>query len=158
MSYKSSLGQAGLGAAISIGSPTGATLSTTFTLIGETDDIPDFLPEWKMVDTTNLQSSMEEMKPTILGTKDVNLTGNRVSNNAGQLICETAYAGTPPVPYDFKVAIPLNAAAGQTTSGDSWTFSAYVKKNSFKDLKATDWVKFAIDLTVVSAPIFTAGA
>ena len=157
MSYGSSLGQTGLGASVSIGSITSGTLSSSFTLIGETDEIPDFLPEWQMTDTTNLQSSMEEKKPTILGTKDVNLTGNRTSKDAGQVIVQTAYSASPPVPYDFKIAIPKNVADGQTVTGDIWTFSAYVKKNSFKNLKATDWVKFMIDLTIVSAPIFTPG-
>jgi hypothetical protein len=158
MTYSSSLGQSGLGASISIGTATSGALSTVWTQVGETDDIPDFIPEWEMVDTTNLQSSMKEMKPTILGTKDVSLSGNRVSNNAGYVAALAAYAGAPPVPFDFQIILPKNAAAGQTTAGDKWTFSAYVKKCGPKDLKATEWTKFAIDLTIVSAPLYTPGS
>lgn len=143
-----------------------ATNSVTETLVvgipyiavSEIDDIPDFIPEWKMADTTNLNSSMEEMKPTILGTKKVSLQGNRVSSDAGQAQCQTAYAGSPPVPYWFKIVLPINTAAGQSTSGDTWVFSAYVTKCGPKDVKASDWIKTAIDLTMVSAPVFTEGA
>jgi len=154
--YSSSLGQAGIGTQLSIGGP--ASGAAEWVGVGEIDDIPDFLPEWEMVDTTNLQSSIKEMKPTILGTKDVSLECNRVSTDAGQSACVTAYSGNPPVPYWFRIVVKANTAAGQTTTGDTWVFTAYVKKCGPKGVKATEWIKTAIDLTIVSAPVFTEGA
>lgn len=156
MTYSSSLGQSGLTTVLSIGGVASSTAS--YHAVGEVDDIPDFLPEWEMVDTTNLESSMKEMKPVILGTKDVSLQCNRVSTDTGQAECLTAYSGTPPVPYWFKIVLPINVAAGQATTGDTWIFTAYVKKCGPKDVKATEWVKQAIDLTIVSAPVYTEGS
>lgn len=120
MAYTGSKAQAGRGATLSIGATPGV-------LIGEITDLPFDLPEWQTVDTTNLQSGSDsEFLPTIRKTSAWTLKVNRVSTDAGQAAVQTAYSAATLTPF----SLTLPAEQGQTT-GDSFTFNAYVLSASF---------------------------
>jgi hypothetical protein len=124
-----SKGQSGLGTIVSIGQPTGATLSTDWTPVSEITDFAFKFPDIKTAPSTHLLSTIETAKPVIQGLTKVSVKCTRVANDPGQLLINTARTPTSPgvwVPYDFKVQLPTNTAAGQTTIGDVWTFSAFV--------------------------------
>ena len=122
--YTSSKGQSGAGVLLYIGGVSGVSSGETFAIVTEVMDLPVTLPKWKTADTTNLQSSVEESSKTLLGLTTISVKGNRVPSDAGQLAIQAAYASKQP--YDFIVVFPKNAAEGQTTVGDSFTFSALV--------------------------------
>ena len=159
MSYISSKGQSGLGALISIGGITGAGGTEVFNVIGETMDIPFQRPKWKTEPTTNLQSTIEEITPVIPGLTSFSIKGNRVPNDAGQLVVETAFSGQPPVPYDFKLVLPKNnkITPPQTTAGDSFTWSAYVLGSNFS-VAPDKILQFDVELQLVTLPVYTPGS
>jgi hypothetical protein len=134
--YTSSKAQAGRTASISIGAVP--------TLIGECDQIPVQRGAWKMADVTNFESGSDaEYLPTIRDGAKLEITGNRVSSDAGQTAVEAAYQSGALTA--FTVALPKTAT--QTTTGDSITFNAYVMESTFTvDLK--DAIKFKISLQV----------
>jgi hypothetical protein len=152
---KNSKGQSGLGSLLSIGSPTSDTPSSSYTPIGEILDLPNKMPEWKTTPTTHLQSTVESAAPVIKALTKLSVKCTRVSNDPGQTLVRAAYLSAQP--YDFKVQLPPNPNAGQTTVGDSYTFSAYVLMTD-GDIKPEAYVDFNFDLQYDSAPIETIGS
>jgi hypothetical protein len=140
LAYTGSKAQAGRGSLLSIGA--------TPTPIGECADIPFNRPEWETVDITNFDSgSDEEQLVTIRRAATFSVTGNRVSSDAGQISVEAAYQSGALTP--FTLQLPKTGA--QTTSGDKFTFSAYVKGSNFK-LSPTGKIEFTLNLQT-SGPI-----
>ena len=154
--YNGSKAQTGQGTVFSIGGPTGGTGTETFNQILEVMELPFKRPKLKMVDTTNLQSSIEEQIPVIPGLTSFTYKGNRVPNDAGQLAVETAF--NTRTPYDFKMTLPINTKANQTTTGDSWTWSAYVLSSDLGTIKADSTIQSEVEIQYVTLPVFTAGA
>lgn len=130
MTYTASKAQAGRGVLLSIGSVSGATLSTSWTVIGEIKNPGIKGSKVNTVDTSNTQSGIfKEFLATMMDPGSLSLTGNRVSNDAGQIAVEAAYASL--LKYDWKVQYPINVQAGQSTAGDFYTFSALVESRDF---------------------------
>lgn len=97
--------------------------------IGEANDFPFDRPEWQTADATNFDSGSDsEQIVTIRKSSSFTVTGNRVSSDVGQAAVETAYQnGTLTA---FTATLPKTAS--QVTSGDTYTFNAYVLSSNFK--------------------------
>jgi predicted secreted protein len=146
MTYSGSQAQAGRGSTLSIGS--------TPVAIGELADVPFKRGEWDNVDVTNFESgSDQELLPTIRKSVTFTLKGNRVSTDAGQAAVETAYQSGALA--TFKLQLLKNPA--QTTTGDYYSFSAYIKASDF-DVKTTDKIEFSITLQTSGAITLTEGS
>ena len=144
--YAGSKAQAGRTSTISIG--------TAPTLIGECDQIPVDRGAWKMDDVTNFESGSDaEYLPIIRDGGKLELTGNRVSSDAGQVAVEAAYQNGSIQP--FTVTLPETSA--DTTKGDTLTFNAYVMGSTFNvDLKGA--IKFKLSLQVSGPMTLTPGS
>jgi hypothetical protein len=126
MTYSGSKAQAGRGTILSIGS--------TPVVIGEITSEGFSGNGWKFEDTSNMQSGQdEEFLPTMRDNGTYDISGNRVSSDAGQAAVEAAYYNTS---GDTLVASPFTMTllknASQTTSGDVYTFNAFVQSCVFK--------------------------
>jgi predicted secreted protein len=134
MTYTKSQAQAGRGSQLSIGSSP--------ILVGEVKDVPLNRGKWDSVDVTNFESGSDsEMLVTIRKPGTVTFTGNRVSDDAGQMAVETAYQDGELMP--FTLQLPKTAA--QSSVGDTYSFNAYVLSYDFKDAVAAA-IEFSIDL------------
>jgi hypothetical protein len=143
--YTGSKAQAGRGSLLSVG--------TTPVTVGEVADVPFNRPEWETVDTTNFDSGIdEEQLVTIRRASTFSVTGNRVSNDAGQLAVETAYQSGALTPFTFT----LPKTTAQTTNGDKYAFTAYVKGSNFK-ASPTGKVEFTLNLHTSGPVVLTPG-
>lgn len=146
MPYTSSQAQAGRGSQLSIGA--------TPTLIGEVKDVPLNRGKWSLVDTTNFESGSDsEQLVTIRKPGTLTFKGNRVSSDAGQAAVESAYqAGTLTA---FVLTLPKTAA--QTSTGDKYTFSAFVVGSDFTD-STEQVIEFSIELQLSGPCTLTVGS
>jgi hypothetical protein len=126
MTYTASKAQAGRGTILSIGS--------TPVVIGEITSEGFSGNAWKFEDVSNMQSGQdEEFIPTMRDNGTYDITGNRVSSDAGQVAVENAYyntGGGTLVASPFLMTLLKNAS--QTTSADTYAFNAFVQSVSFK--------------------------
>jgi hypothetical protein len=156
MSTQNSQSQSGLGALLSIGALSGGTPGT-FTPIAELNDIPFEFAKWKTTPTTHFQSTIESAGKTIPGITIIEVKGNRVGSDAGQMAVMAAYAAQGA--YDFKLLFPKNPnlATPQATTGDSFAFSAKVLGVKF-GLKPDGTIETSISLQFDTLPVETVGA
>jgi hypothetical protein len=127
MAYTGSKAQAGRGTVVSIGGLTGGG-GTTFTPILELKSSGISGSEWTEEDVSNFNSGAnKEWLTTMLDSGTVDLAGNRITGDPGQQALAAAFDSG--LKYDFKIQLPINSQAGQTTSGDLFTFSALVKSS-----------------------------
>ena len=143
--YTGSKAQVALGTQISIG--------TSPTLIGEVKSIKQTGNQWDTEETTNLQSTAKEFLPTLQDSGEYQIDGNRVAGDAGQVALEAAFAAGSLQP--FKVTIPKSAL--QTTTGDSYAFTAMVLSREFS-YESTKVIPFSVKLKVSGPITFTAGS
>ncbi|RSL15571.1 hypothetical protein EDE15_1062 [Edaphobacter aggregans] len=140
MSYTGSRAQAGRGSSLSIGGVTGAGGSPTFVTIGEIKSSGISGAQWSTDDVSNFQSGADsEFITTMRDNGTLDISGNRVASDAGQVAVEAAFASG--LKYDFKLVLPINVQAGQTTVGDTYGFSALVQSRdiSVDTSKAVGW-------------------
>lgn len=151
MSYTGTKAQTGQGATLAIN--TGTVSTPTWTTIAEAIDINPSGYENKTDDATNLESLAVERVFTILdgGTWDV--TGNRVSTDAGQAAAQAAFDSG--VATGFQVTFPKLPT--QTSVGDIYSFLAVVTKWS-PNIKATKITKLAGTLATTNGVTFTEGS
>lgn len=143
--YTSSLAQVLRGSQFSIGSATGQ--SDTYVLIGETIMGSFSGSKADILDTTNMQSGVyREKLPSQIDAGQLKLTYNRVSNNAGQMAVEAAFAAL--VPYDFQVVLPLNKKAGQVTTGDTITFSGIITGGPEFDIEVAKVAQCSVTIDI----------
>ncbi len=103
---------------------------------------------------TNFNSGADqEFITTIRDNGSLKLSGNRVSSDAGQLVVEQAFASG--AVYDFKLVLPL--AAGQNTTGDTYSFSAIVESREF-DVDVTKEISWTVGLKISGPVTLTAGS
>jgi hypothetical protein len=144
--YAGTLAQTGAGTIISIGTAPG-------TVIGEASDLPLNRPKWATANVTNFQSGKDaEYIGTVREGATVNVKGNRVSADAGQVAVETAYQSG--LATTFLVTLPKTKL--QTSAGDTITFSAIVQSFDFS-VSPTKQVEFSIDLQVSGPSNVTPG-
>lgn len=124
------------------------------TAVGEVGDVAFNRGKWMDDDVTNFESgSDKEIIETIRDNGDVTVSGNRVSGDAGQEAVESAYgAGTK---SNFKLVLPKTP--GQVTSGDTYTFSAFVISADFT-VTTTKKIDYKVSLKTTGLVVFTAGS
>jgi hypothetical protein len=155
MSYSFSTGQVASGASLSI-----HTGSSTYTAIGQIQEITQSGKVVKTVDATNLQSTVEEVLPTLPNSGELKVRAIRVPADAGQAAVLTQFnLGASQAPIAFKLQLPPDAAAGQTTAGDLAAFSGYVTEcDDFGTISAEKLVNFEFTVKVVTLYTVTAGS
>ena len=121
MPYTKSSAGIGLGTILSIGT-TGGT--PTFTTVGEVKSFSQSGRQVSTEDVTNMQSSAKEFIPTLVDSGTWDITGNRVSSDAGQVAMEAAFQGLTVLP--FKIQLPKTST--QNSTGDLFTFNALVQE------------------------------
>ncbi len=145
-SYTGSKAQAGRGTQLAIGSGP--------TLIGEVKDLPLNRGKWDLIDVTNFESGEDsEQVVTIRKPGSVTFKGNRVSSDAGQALVEAAYQNGALTA--FTLTLPKTAT--QVTSGDKYTFNAYVVSSDFSD-EATQAIQFSVELQISGPCTLTVGS
>jgi hypothetical protein len=146
----------GPGTVVSIGSATGSTGTETFVPIGEVSDAKGSGRKLATVDSTSFQSAGVSRKlAALLDYGSFSLTAITVFGDAGQVAVLAAQVAR--VAYDFEIQLPVNGAAGQTTTGTLITFSALVTQADFdvSDTKASEWT---FELTIDGAYTITPGS
>lgn len=146
MTYTVSAAQAGRGSTIGVGA--------TPTLIGEVKNAPFNRGKWQFVDVTNFQSGADkEILSTIRDNGSVEITGNRVAADAGQVAVEALYLSGAISSYTLQ----LPKTPTQTVSGDKYVFNAYVESSDFT-VDVEKEISMKIALKVSGAAVYTAGA
>jgi hypothetical protein len=155
MAYTSTQAQSGNGSILAIN--TGTVSSAIWTTVGEISDIAQSGKTNKSDDATNLQSSAEEFIPTILTPGSWGLTLNRVSGDAGQAAVLASFNALPPTIKQYKITLPK--AAGQSTTGDAFAFSAMVEEfNDLGTVKADKKISTQAKLKVSGPIVLTVGS
>lgn len=155
MSYTTSQSQTGLGTLIQIN--TGTITTPTWTTIGEITKSNLSGKKNNFDDVTNLQSLAEEFLATISTSGTFHLTYNRVSTNTGQTAVVTAWTGAAKT--QFKITLPINTAAGQSSQGDTFVFLAYVEElNDVGQLEPKKAIVSETTLKATGAYTFTEGS
>lgn len=141
MAYTGSQATAGRGSTLSIGSGTPVT-------IGEIKSSSLTGTAWGTVDVTNFESGADqEFITTVRSNGEIAISGNRVASDAGQVAVEAAYASGAKTA--FKLQLPLGP--NQTTTGDAYTFNAFVVSRDF-DVEVTKEIGWSVKLKV-SGPV-----
>ena len=151
MAYTSSKAGIGLGTALSIN--TGTVATPVWTPVLELKSVAQSGRQVATEDVTNFSSTAREFVPTLLDSGTWDLSGNRVGSDAGQLAMETAFQGLSITM--FKVVLPK--AAGQTTSGDTFQFSALVQECNYS-VNVDKAVSVTAKLKVSGSITLTAGS
>lgn len=152
MPYTRSKAQPGRGSKLSIG-PVVGTVSPTFTDVLEIKSMPRQGAKWNTEDVSNMDSGVDMEFITLMrdnGTLQV--AGNRVSSDAGQVALKAAFA-TGDL-HMFKTTLPL--APGQTTTGDLYEFNALVEAYDF-DADTHKAITFTATLKISGLPVETLG-
>jgi hypothetical protein len=149
MSYTSSNAQTGSQTIFNI------KISGSFTVISEILDFSQSGKTNKTVEVTNLQSTGEEFLATMLSPGKYDLTYNRVSADPGQAGVVAAFNAKAMT--QFKIVLPQTPA--QTTSGDTYTFTALVESlDDTASVTPTKQHTSKVSLKVSGPITFTAGA
>jgi hypothetical protein len=149
MAYTGSKAQSGLGSTLQVNA-TGAS-PPTWTLVGEVIE-GTMSPKNLFDDTTNLQSTAKEFLAVLPDPGKVTMSMNRVSNDPGQVIIQTSFQNRTRLQY--QLVLPVNTVAGQTTTGDIYSFLAYVEDLA-PDIKTDKKIvsKFTLQVTGGITPI-----
>ena len=158
MSYTYTTGQTGSNAALSIN--TGTVSTPVWTPIAQVQEMTQSGKEVKTVNATNIQSLVAEVLPTLPDSGHFKCTAIRVPGDAGQAAVLTQFnLGAAQAPVQFKLALAKDAAAGQSSAGDSVVFSGYVTEcMDFASVAPEKIVPFDFTVKVQSLYTFTAGS
>lgn len=158
--YTFSQGQTGSQSSISIN--TGTPTSPTYTAVEEVMSIAQSGNQLKTVNSTNLQSTVEEIIPSLPNSGEFKVSCLRVpaSVATGQQAVLTQFnLGSAQAPILFEIQLSKDAAAGQTSTGDKATFSGYVTDCSpFVDISPDKAVMFEFTVKVVTVFTYTSGS
>ena len=153
MPYTETQAQSGLGTTFAIN--TGTASVPVWTTIGEIVTAPQSGRMAKTADATNLESLGVEWIATLIDSGNFDVTTNRVAGDAGQVAVEAAFVGKSRQQY--KVTLPI--AAGQTTAGDTYSFSALVEEsNPLADISTDKVIQDKFKLKVSGVITFAAGS
>lgn len=154
MPYTASKAQTGQGTLISVNQ--GNASPPTWVVIGEPLGAA-FNDKNMFDDSTNLQSVAKEFLATLPDPGVLSVDLNRVGNDAGQLILRADYAANPPTRSGYKVVLPVNTAAGQTVTGDTYSFLGFVESLS-PDVKTDKKIQSKFSIRITGPITFVAGS
>ena len=156
MSYTGSKAQAGRGSQLYIGGVTGVGGSESWTLIGEVKSGSISGVSFDKEDVSNFQSGVyKEYLATMVDPGTLDMSGNRVSTDAGQLAVEAAFLTG--LTYDWKLVLPINTKTGQTTTGDTFILSGFVQSRDIA-VDTTKAVGWNVKLQLSGPPTITPGS
>ena len=102
-----------------------ATSNASAVAIGEVTTAEFAGGKRSTLDTSNFESGQwMEYLDTMADAGTFKVSYNRVSNNAGQVAINAAFAAGGV--YSFSVVCPVNVKAGQITTGDTITFNGII--------------------------------
>jgi hypothetical protein len=104
-------------------------------------------------DITNLQSTAKEFLIILPDPGILTVNLNRVSSDPGQAALRASYANGTRLPY--QVLLPKTG--GQVTSGDVYTFLAYVEQFS-PEVKTDKHITTVFHLRITGPITFTVGS
>jgi hypothetical protein len=149
----------GKGTVLSIGTPGGgetfvAILQVkTFKLSGQKTTYEDVT---NMGSPTLGAATIKESLPTLIDPGELVFSGIFLPSDPGQLACAAAF-GTG-VLQDFKLQLPVNTAAGQSTTGNLYAFSGFVQELPIPDLQYDKVQTLSISIKLNTAVTITTGA
>ena len=153
--YTNSKSQVLRGAAFSLGGPVGTT--PTYVLVGETVSGSFSGAKRNVLDNTNMQSGQySEKLDTQIDSGQLKLVYNRVSNDAGQVALQAAFAAGGV--YQFEIALPLNPRAGQVATGDLITFAAIISGGPEFEIMVDKVAQTSITLDITGAITLVVGS
>jgi hypothetical protein len=156
MAYTGSKAQAGRGTQLFIGGVTGAGGTETFTLVGEIKTSGIAGVQYDQEDVSNFQSgAYKEYLATMIDPGTLDMMGNRISTDGGQQAVEAAFLTG--LTYDFKLVLPVSAKLGQTTTGDTYLFSGFVKSRDIP-VDTTKAISWSVKIQLSGAPTYTQGS
>jgi predicted secreted protein len=127
-----------------LGINTSATETPSYSTLGEIVSIEPSGQQMGKVEVTNMDSDAKEYLSTILDSGEFKVTYNRVSSDTAQTAVKTAFANGDL--KGFQVMLPK--AAGQTTSGDTFTYDAIVTDYNLSAMGVDKALQVSITLTV----------
>jgi hypothetical protein len=131
-------------AATATGSAIALTFGIAYTLVGEVDSDEPSGREWDTEEVTNFQSDVDKEHIKALRNPGIfTVTGNRVQDDAGQELLDSAFDDTKA--YLFQLTFPL--AEGQTTP-EMWQFTALVLSVDPPQITPGKVIKFSTKLQV----------
>lgn len=151
----------GLGTVISIGTQ-GA--SPTFTAVNKVKKVTPPKPKWDTEDVTTLDTpnTGRIFAKTLLNNGEVSIEGEWESADPGQVALAAALTSAPVAVYGqnypFKIVLPVDTVGGQTSTGDTLTFSALVIGFEIGEASIDKIVPFSASLKVTGALTFVEGA
>lgn len=154
MAYTISKAQAGRSTQLSIGPVAGTTGTVVYVPIYEIRSVDRNGVKWDMIDVSNMNSGVyKEKLQTMLDPGQISFECNRVSADPGQVALENALAVGGA--YMFQLTLPK--AAGQSTTGDVYTFNALVMSDAEKfETTAANTRSYSLEVT--GTPVLTEGA
>ena len=150
MSYTGSKAGIGLGTILSIvssGSP------ITDTVVGELNKCSFTGRQAGTADVTNFQSAAKEFIPTLIDSGTIEISGNRIGSDAGQLAMETAFTSLQL--HAFTIQLPKSQS--QINAGDSCSFTALIEQLNY-DVSVDKIVTLEGRLKVSGILTWTAGS
>jgi hypothetical protein len=154
MSYNGSLAQSAYGSTLAIN--TGTASTPVYTVVGEIINPKQTGNKNNTADVTNLNSTAEEFIATIPSPGNWDFTANRVTADTGQVAMLASYTNKTKILY--KVTLPINTQAGQSTVGDSYTFQGIVETFYINELDPKKAITIAGSLKVSGGTTFAAGS
>lgn len=109
-------------------------------------------------DVTSMDSvgAYKETIVTLLDPGEISLSGNRVSGDAGQQAFNDAYGQREKI--SCKIQLPINPLAGQTTTGDLYSFDAWVTQPALVDLQYDKAISFSAKIKITGPVTLTQGS
>lgn len=156
MSYTGSKASVPMDTVVSIGPLASATGSPTYTAIGEVTAAQFSGAKRTVLNPTNFQSTGIEKIDALADYGSLKLTMNRITNDAGQVALQAAWVAGGK--YLFEVQEEIDAALGQTTTGNLTTFSAIISDGPAFDLEPNKLPVLSYTLDISGATAFTAGS
>ena len=121
-------------------------------------------PKWGTEDVTTLDTPNTGRRKikTLLDQGEMQISGEWESADPGQVALAAAFSSAAiavyGTAYPFKIALPIDIAGGQTTTGDTITFNAHVTGWEIDDVEIDKVVAFSAALTIDGAITFAEGA
>jgi hypothetical protein len=134
------------------------TFAVAYTAVGEIKTTDPGKGQFDKEETSNFQSGLDkEYLKTMRDNGAPKLSGNRVGSDAGQLAVVAAY-NDGDNSYMIQITLPINKKAGQTTTGDIYTYDALVMHQSFGPVEVNKAIPFECELQITGPFTFVAGS